>query len=213
MKTVFFGGTFDPVHNGHIQLARGAKTALHADRVLLTPAAASPHKGHASAAPAADRLAMLRLATDGEPGIEICEFELQRPPPSYTFDTIQSLRKEFPFEEFVLLIGADQLPRLHTWHRIEELLSVVKTAVLLRQGTPIPDKPPEKILAPWWPEIKKSVLDLPEIDISATDIRQRLGKGLPISGLVHPGVERYIYAKRLYGAVAPRRESGDGSRE
>jgi nicotinate-nucleotide adenylyltransferase len=200
-RTVLFGGTFDPVHIGHIQLARSAKDALHADKVLLTPAAVSPHKSAIAAAPAQDRLEMLRMATANEPGIEICEFELERPPPSYTWDTLQSLRKEFPYEEFVLLIGADQLPKLHTWHRIGELLAVVKTAVLPRQGTPMADNPPDKILTLWWPQIKKSVLDLPRIDISATDIRQRIRQGRPIHGLVHPDVERYIYERRLY---APR---------
>ncbi|HMD53203.1 MAG TPA: nicotinate (nicotinamide) nucleotide adenylyltransferase [Phycisphaerae bacterium] len=199
-QMVIFGGTFDPVHNGHIQLARSAKNMLHADKVLLIPAAVSPHKSNTTTASAQDRLAMLRLATANEPDIEISDLEIKRPPPSYTFDTIQSLRKQFPTDEFVLLIGADQLPKLHTWHKIGELLAGVKTAVLPRDGSPIPENPPDKILAPCWPEIKKNVLELPKIVISATDIRQRVSQGLSISGLVHPDVERYIGERHLYSS-------------
>jgi len=201
MKIIVFGGTFDPVHNGHIKLARSAKNMLRADKVLLIPAAVSPHKSHTTTASAQDRLEMLRLATANEPDIQISDLEIKRPPPSYTWDTIQSLQKQFPTDDFVLLIGADQLPKLHTWHKIGELLAAVKTAVLPREGTFIEENPPDKSLAPWWPEIKKNVLELSKIDISATDIRQRVAKGLSIHGLVHPDVERYIEERHLYAVV------------
>ena len=115
MRIGIFGGSFDPIHHGHVILARAAREKLGLDRIVFIPAHQSPHKTEGKPASAEDRLAMIQLATAGEDGFEVADLELHRPPPSYTVDTLRELQTSHPNDEFVLLIGADNVSRFETW--------------------------------------------------------------------------------------------------
>ncbi|MEI9998302.1 MAG: nicotinate (nicotinamide) nucleotide adenylyltransferase [Verrucomicrobiota bacterium] len=187
-----YGGTFDPVHLGHLILARDALEQLRLHAVLFVPAARSPFKSRGPRATDAQRLAMLRLALRGE-GKEkfwLSRCELDRPAPSYAIDTAAELKDAFPRAQLVWLIGADQLAGLHRWHRAKELARAVTFAVL-----------PRGEAAPATPQLDATVLGLPHprrIDISATEIRRRVKARLPIAHLVPAPVAAYIRRHRLY---------------
>ena len=184
MKRVgIFGGTFDPIHHGHLILGREAIEALRLDRLLFIPAAASPHKLDREPAPPEVRLEMLRAALEDEPGFQLDEMELQRPPPSYAIDTVELLRFRQPTAEFFYLIGEDNVASLQTWHRFDDLARLVQFVVLDRGGV--------KVEHPY-SSIRR------HLDISATDIRKRVATGHSIRYLVPPAVEKIIRDRQLY---------------
>ncbi|MBU3666120.1 MAG: nicotinate (nicotinamide) nucleotide adenylyltransferase [Chthoniobacterales bacterium] len=184
MRTGVLGGTFDPVHHGHLVLARAAKEEFGLDRVIFVPAKISPHKTGTTPSTAADRLAMIRLAVANEPGFEVCDCELRRPPPSYTVDTLRELKSRHPQDELHLLIGADNVAKFDTWHRPEEIARLARIVVLDRAGA--------GATARDWPVVRRT------IGISSTDIRARAGCGLSIRYLTPDGVCDYITEKGLY---------------
>ncbi len=194
--TILFGGSFNPIHWGHLRTAEAAQRELQAKQILFIPAAASPHKNADGADTATDRLNMLQLATAGRSGWKVCDLELKRPPPSFTWDTIQILRQGRTEERFFLLIGADQLAWFHTWKRFNELVQTVEIAVMPRPGWPIPQSPPADIPADIWG--KFHVLAGMEYPISSSEIRHRAAAGLSINHLVPPAVSAYITANKLY---------------
>ena len=183
IKLGIYGGTFDPIHHAHLILAREALEQLQLDRVVFVPARISPHKLAAAAAPAATRLEMLEAAVQGQPRFAIDPLELQRPAPSFTIDTIHELRTRHAPADIFYLIGADNLPRLHTWHRFNELEKLVRFVVLARDATPIDER---------YTTIRRL------IDVSATDIRNRVATGRSIRYLVPPAVEEIIRREQLY---------------
>jgi nicotinate-nucleotide adenylyltransferase len=184
MKRVgIFGGTFDPVHHGHLILGREAIEALRLNQLIFVPAARSPHKIDLTAAAPDVRLEMLRAAIEGEPGFQCDDLELQRPPPSYAVDTAELLRFRHPTAEFFLLIGQDHVARLPTWHRFDELSKMVQFVVLDRSG--VTTEHP-------YPTIRR------HLDISATTIRNRVATGQSIRYLVPPAVEKIIHDRQLY---------------
>ena len=182
-KIGIFGGTFDPIHNGHLILARDALEQLHLDSVLFIPAALSPHKLGQKPATADRRVEMLRAAIEGEPRFCLDELELTRAAPSYTFDTIEALKRREPDSEFVCLIGEDNVAQLPTWHRFAELSQMVRFAVLDRTGLRTEHS---------YPTVRR------HIDISATDIRNRVARQQSIRYLVPLGVENLIREHQLY---------------
>ena len=182
-KIGIFGGTFDPIHCGHLILARDAIEQLRLDSVLFIPAALSPHKLRAHPASAELRVEMLRAAIEGEPRFCLDELELVRPAPSYTVDTIETLKRRDPDAEFVCLIGEDNVGGLSTWHRFADLSKMVGFAVLDRSG--LRTEHP-------FPTIRR------HIDISATDIRNRVARGQSIRYLVPPAVENLIREQQIY---------------
>ena len=177
-----YGGTFDPVHHGHLILARDAREQLGLEKVIFTPAAASPFKDAPQASPDL-RLAMLHAAVGHQEGFEIDECELQRPPPSYTIDTIKEIAARQGEAKLVLLIGQDNVPGLSRWHRIDELKKLVRFVVLDRTGTNVSSD---------YEIIQR------KIDISATEIRNRVANGLSIRYLVPTAVEEIIRQGNLY---------------
>lgn len=184
MKRVgIFGGTFDPIHHGHLILGREAIEALRLDRLLFVPTAASPHKLDRELAAPEVRLEMLRVALEGEAGFQVDEMELQRPPPSYAVDTAELLRFRQPTAEFFYLIGEDNVASLKTWHRFDDLARLVQFVVLDRGGV--------KVEHPY-PAIRRY------LDISATNIRNRVAMGHSIRYLVPPAVEKIIRDRHLY---------------
>ena len=190
LRLGLFGGSFDPVHDAHLALARLALSELHLDRVLWIPAG-QPWQKQRRLSPAADREAMLRLAIAGEPRFALDRRELLRQGPSYTLDTVRELQAEQPGAQLVLLIGQDQYAGLHTWAGWQELLQRVTLAVANRPG-PLPAVDAEVLRQP------HRVLPLPMLDIAATDIRARVARGERIDHLVPPEVARYIDQHGLY---------------
>ena len=156
-----FGGSFDPVHHGHLIVAQVAREALGLSEVRFIPAGLQPFKTEGPRAPAADRVAMLRLALAGIPGFAVETCEVERPGPSYTVDTLRELGARRPGEAFILLVGADAARDLPRWREADEVLRRAKVAVLTRPGHEAPT-------APW----VARVVPVPALDLSATDLRR-----------------------------------------
>ena len=182
-KIAIYGGTFDPVHHAHLILARQAIEALGLDKVILVPAAISPLKKAAPVASGEVRLAMLRAAITGEPEFEVDDCELLRPPPSYTIDTVEDIRQRECDADIYCLIGEDNIEQLPRWHRFAELEKTVRFVVLDRSG-----KQPSHSYQ----------LIHRRIDISATEIRRRVGQNESIRYLVPDSVEEIIQREKLY---------------
>lgn len=191
MKLALYGGTFDPIHHGHLLLARDALDELALDRVIFIPSALSPHKLATAPAPAAARLEMLAAAIADEPGFTIDDWELQRPAPSYAIDTVERVRAENPGAELFYLIGADNLRELHTWRRIDDLRRFVEFVVLGRGKSDLTDNGFRVVGR--------------RVDISATEIRQRVARGASIRYLVPEPVRSLIAAHHLYLENTPHR--------
>jgi nicotinate-nucleotide adenylyltransferase len=188
LRLGIYGGTFDPVHNGHLLLARDALEQAPLDALLFVPCGQSPFKARKAYATDAQRLAMLRLAIKGESRFWLSRCELNRSGPSYTIDTVIEIQEAFPHAELFWLLGADQLGGLDKWHRSKELRRLVKFLLLHRGETAFKDR-------------SGTVLSLPQprrIDISATEIRHRVKSRLPIDHLVPHPVAAYIKRHRLY---------------
>lgn len=190
------GGTFNPVHNGHLGIARDALRLFDLTAVWFIPCAIPPHKSAEGLASNADRFAMLKLAVQNEPRFEVLPIELDRPGLSYTLDTLRALRVRYPHTEFVFIIGADTLPELHTWHRPLDVLALVRIVTLARPGF-TPD-PAALHLPPPWPETLLADVRTGQLhDIASRDIRAQLAAGQPVS-LVPEPVIRYIQEHNLY---------------
>jgi nicotinate-nucleotide adenylyltransferase len=189
-----FGGSFDPPHNAHVALARTALDALQLDEVCWIPAGA-PWQKTRDMTPAADREAMVRLVIEGEPHFTLDRCEIERGGPTYTIDTVRELQAARPDATWCLLVGQDQYAGLHTWRDWQDLLGQVVLAVANRPGM-VPEVHPDVLAFP------HQTVPLPMLDISSTDIRQRVAQGLSIHHLVPPEVARYIADHSLYKDAA-----------
>jgi nicotinate-nucleotide adenylyltransferase len=191
-----FGGSFDPPHAAHVALAQTATHTLALDRLLWIPAG-QPWQKARKLTPAAHREAMVRLALEGQPTWAFEDCELRREGPSYMIDTVMHLQGQpsatQPAQWF-LIIGQDQLARLHTWHRFEELVKRVSLAVAGRPGQWMD----EQALDPRVSQLPRHPLPLPTTPLSSTALRERLASGHSVDGLVPPAVANYIARHRLY---------------
>jgi nicotinate-nucleotide adenylyltransferase len=191
-----FGGTFDPVHNAHLALARAARDGLALDELRWIPSGRPWQKSRAPSA-AGERETMVRLAIEGEPRMALDRIEIEREGPSYTLDTVRELQAREPGATWFLVIGQDQYAGLQTWHGWQELLARVVLAVANRPGAPLlPGAEVQRCAHQAVP------LPMPLQDLAATDIRRRAAAGQDISSLVPPQVARYIDSHRLYAAVS-----------
>ncbi|HEX78956.1 MAG TPA: nicotinate-nucleotide adenylyltransferase [Dehalococcoidia bacterium] len=198
MKIGVLGGTFDPVHIGHLAVADEVKARLGLAEVLFIPTGQPWFKADVGILPAEYRLEMVRLAIAGKPGLELSDMEIKREGPTYTVDTIAELRRQSSGEdELYFIVGWDKLTELPGWRQPECLVSMCRLVAVPRVGCPVPDL---DALEGAIPGISQRVvmLDKPQIDVSASIIRQRVRRGLPISRLVPEAVERYIREKGLY---------------
>ena len=187
MKLGLLGGTFDPVHHGHLRAAENAREALGLDRVAFMPARVPPHRATPGALPL-HRYAMVALAVSGHPAFFASSLELLRDGPSYTVDTVLALRED---GEVVLIVGSDNLPLLPEWKDVPRLLELCTVAVVGRPGQParVPaGLPPERFHA-----VAES-----EVPVSSSDLRRRVKEGRSIRYLVPDGVARYIQDQGLY---------------
>lgn len=204
MKTAVFGGTFDPVCNGHLGLAREVLRFGCADWILFVPAAVPPHKRTENITPFADRLAMVKLAVADEPGFLCSGLEGRRPGKSYTIDTLAELSKSGRYGKIALLIGSDSLRLLHTWRRAKELVRNYELIVYPRENAAAT---PE-VLRGFWSEreiaqMLRSVLNsAPHFTSSATAIREKIKKDGPdgLTAFVRIPVANYIIAHHLYSS-------------
>ncbi len=194
-----YGGTFDPVHHGHLILARDAVESLRLSRLIFIPAAISPHKlSRQPGASGAARLAMLTAAIEGEPRFAVDDCELRRVGPSYTFDTVEQLRARLPEgTAFFYLIGEDNVAALHTWHRIGDLRELVTFVVFDRDEHAPADAAAFPLPEGGWRALARRV------DISATEIRKRVASGQSIRYLLPERVQAIIAADSLYRLSEP----------
>lgn len=193
MRVGLFGGSFDPVHDAHVALARTALEQLALDELRWIPVG-EPWQKTRRLAGAADREAMVRLAIAGEPRFVLDRSELRRRGVSYTLDTVREIAAASPGDERVLILGQDQYAGLHTWRDWRELLGLVTLAIANRPGAVLAVNPQIAQMA------HQTVL-LPMMDISSTEVRRRVAAGLSIADLVPEAVARYIEQRRLYSAA------------
>jgi nicotinate-nucleotide adenylyltransferase len=191
------GGTFDPPHYGHLLLGEQAREGLGLERVLWVPAGDPWRKAGTPITPAEHRLAMLRLALDGNDASEISTIELDGPGPSYTVETLATLHDEFPAHELIFLLGADALQDVPNWHEAPRLIELALLGATARAGSRPSDAELEALL----PGLGRRVVwfEMPRCDISATDLRERAAAGRSLHYLVPPAVEAYIQQHKLYG--------------
>jgi nicotinate-nucleotide adenylyltransferase len=186
-----FGGTFDPPHLGHLIVAADVCVALELDRLLFIPAAVPPHKLAQVEATAEQRLEMVRAAVRGDARFEVDDLELRRPGPSFTVDTLHTLRTRFPESRLYFLIGADALREIHSWREPEEVARLAQLIVFARDGQQ----------APTMHGISAQPVPVTRVDISASEIRRRVRAGIPIRYLVPDAVREIIERENLYGTI------------
>lgn len=200
-KIILFGGTYDPVHIGHIEVAASAARTIGASTVFLIPARRSPHKQSRPLAADNDRIAMLKLAVADKSLFQVSPVELNRAEPSYTIDTVRHFKQKFGADyQLYWLIGADMLKDLPKWYKIDELLKECTICVMNRGGFGRPDfnSLTGKISAESVEELRQNMIETPLIEISATDIRQKLFEGREVGQYLHPEVLNYIKTHKLY---------------
>jgi nicotinate-nucleotide adenylyltransferase len=182
-----FGGSFDPIHHGHLIAGQVAAEALGLDQLRYVPARQQPFKQGRHAAPADDRAAMLELAVAGTPNLAVERVELDRPGPSYTVDTLRALRAREPEAAFTLLLGSDAAAELEAWHEAGALPGLARIVVFARAGAPVPAS-----------GLISDRVEVPAVEISATEIRRRVRAGQSIRFWVPDAVAEYVARHRLY---------------
>jgi nicotinate-nucleotide adenylyltransferase len=189
LKTGLFGGSFDPVHLGHLLVAQAAVEELGLDKLFFIPAAQSPFKPDEKPAPATVRLQLLRLALAGKTNCEIDEQEIRRGGVSYSIETLRDYAKRFPQAQLFYLIGADNVAKLNEWREADELAALAEFVAIPRPG-----ETPANFPKPFRGRILKGF----PIEISSSQIRERVKAGLPVENLVPPFVAEAIRAAQLY---------------
>jgi nicotinate-nucleotide adenylyltransferase len=195
VKIGFLGGSFDPVHFGHLLAAQDAFEQRRLDRLILVPAAQAPLKPNEAQSPAADRLAMLAAAVEWDRRFEISDYELKKGGVSYTIDSARHFREMFPHDELYWIIGGDQLPQLHLWKDVAELSKLVEFIFLERPGYPVKASTPV-------PGLRLHRCDGHLLAVSSTELRERTRLGLALDYFVPHKAIVYIKEKRLYRTKA-----------
>jgi nicotinate-nucleotide adenylyltransferase len=205
MRIGVFGGTFDPVHLGHLIVAEQCREQAHLDQVWFIPAARPPHKQDRSLTPFAQRAEMLALAVAGQPAFRIDDLERDRPGPSYTVDTLEEIQRRQPGTEVELIIGSDCLPDLAHWREPGRIVTLAGLLVVARSGWPLwsAEQLRQALGLPAELALRQEVVHAPLIDISSRDLRRRAAEGRSLRYLLPRSIEAYIAAHRLYGAVTP----------
>jgi len=188
MITAIYGGSFDPIHNGHVAVARYVAALPDVKRVIIMVSRRNPLKAESAAASDSQRLEMAHIPFVGSENIEVSDFEMHLPSPSYTIDTLRTLRKQHPHNSFRLIIGADNWAEIGKWRAADEILRDFGFIIHPRPGYPAP------------PGIKGITYlpDAPLLDISSSEIRRLLSCGKPAGNMLPAGVEQYIIRNGLY---------------
>ncbi len=199
-----FGGSFNPVHQGHLVMAECCREQAGLNRVLFVPAATPPHKRAADLAPCDVRLEMLRLAVGGHPDFEVLADECERGGISFTIDTVRNLRQRFPADDFRLILGVDALASLASWRQPEQLLELVRPLILVRQGV---DNLDAILTAPTLQQLfsaeqaarlRADQVRVTTIDIRASQLREAVAAGRSIRFRTPRAVECLIHSRGLY---------------
>ncbi len=195
-----FGGSFNPIHRAHLTMAAKVVERFQLCKLLLMPSRQPPHKSSDDLATGADRLAMCQLAAADEERIEVTDLELGRQGPSYTVDSLQDLRVEYPQAELLLVIGADMLKIFHQWVAFEQIHALVRLVTFPRPGVDLGELPElrEALGDAAVERLLGDVLDVEPMEVSSTDVRNRVRAGQPIEHLVPPAVADYIARHNLY---------------
>ena len=200
MRLGIYGGSFDPVHFGHLRLAECCRRQCPLDRVWFLPAAIPPHKPDGLDTSGHDRAKMLDISLAEHEGLDVCSLELERGGVSYTVDTLTEIAAAQPEAELFLLLGADMLVDLPTWYRPEEICRLATPLVVGRSNTPEPDferlagiLSTERI-----DEMRRHQIEMPSVDASSSEIRRRVARGEGIDDLTPAAVAQYIAEHKLY---------------
>ena len=199
-RIALFGGTFDPIHLGHMTVASAAARKIDAVKLIFIPAKISPLKGFFPFARDEDRLRMIELAIAGHDELAVSDCELKRPAPSYTLDTVRQFQHDYgPETSIHWLLGADSVADLVHWHKIEELIDECHLTTMQRPGY-MPEF--DRFETRWGPQrvakLNRDAIETPLVDVSSTEVRGRLAAGEDVSGMLHPEVIQYIRAHHLY---------------
>jgi len=188
MRIGILGGTFNPIHNAHIRLAELAKEKLNLDKVMFIPAYVPPHKNDPDIIDSNLRYEMVKIAIEGKGDFAVSDVEIRRKGTSYSVDTLKALKERFgPEAELFFITGSDSLSELHAWKSIEEIFALSHFIVAKRPGYPLENIPDEV-----------EVFQMPEMEISSSDIRKKVKQGQSIEGIVPTKIIEYIRAKALY---------------
>lgn len=198
MKIAVMGGTFDPIHYGHLVVAEAARAKFNFDKVIFMPTGSPAHKQEMDVTEGYHRYQMTVLATSSNPYFEVSKIELERMGITYTIDTIKELKRLFGDIKIYFITGADALLEILTWHKVEELFSICEFIAATRPG--FHKKDMEQKLKEISSKFRENInmLDIPALAISSTHIRKRVSEGEPIKYLLPESVEQYIYEKGLY---------------
>jgi nicotinate-nucleotide adenylyltransferase len=203
MRLGLFGGSFDPVHYGHLLLAECCREQCRLDEVWFVPAATPPHKQTRALSPAAQRIEMLELATGGQPAFRVSRIEVERGGVSYTVDTLAALAAEDPKRELFFLLGADSLEDLPNWREPARICQLATPVVVRRPGASAVDfdvlaglAPPDRLA-----EFRRYQVEMPLVDLSSSEIRRRVAAAESIRYRTPRAVETYIQSHGLYGAA------------
>ncbi len=204
-KIALFGGTFDPIHLGHTAVAADAAKMIGAERIIFIPAKRSPLKGFFPKAGDGDRLKMISLAIAHNKNFQVSDYELKRPQPSYTLETVRKFQGDYGDDTLIYwLIGADSIDELQLWYGITDLIDECNLSTMFRAGC----KPPNfaKFEDFWGSDrvkkLQQNVIETSLVDINSTEIRSRLAAGRDVADMLHPAVADYIHLQGLYKSGA-----------
>ncbi|MCH7964426.1 MAG: nicotinate-nucleotide adenylyltransferase [Bacteroidetes bacterium] len=188
-KVGIFGGTFDPIHHGHLITAQSVREIRNLDRIIFIPSFISPHKADVNSASPEHRMNMLKLAVEEIEFFEVSDYEIKKEGISYTIDTLKEFKKKY--DELQFIIGYDNIFKFHTWKNPDEIMKITKILVLKRKSSLPPPHEDKYVKSALFVETRG-------IEISATDIREKVKQGMPIHYLVPEKVKEYIYSFNLY---------------
>lgn len=194
--TGLLGGTFDPVHAGHLAAARQVRSRARLHQVWLMPNAEPPHRAEPPEAGAHDRLAMVRLAVEGDPALGVCDVEVARGGRSYTVESLEALQRAHPDRAFALLLGYDVALGIGSWYRADRILETARIVIFNRAGAPPPSS--ARLTELGFNLTRTQLVEIDSPGVSARDLRDRVRRGQSIGGLVPPPVADYIRDHRLY---------------
>lgn len=200
-KIALFGGTFDPIHIGHTTVAADAVVHIGADKIIFIPAKRSPLKGFSPKANDDDRFKMIALAIAGENRFQVSDYELKKSAPSYTLETVRKFQDDYGSGTSIhCLVGADSIDDLVYWHKIAELIDVCNLTMMYRAGC---EPPNFARFEPLWGrqrivKLQRNIIQTPLVNISSTDIRNRIAAGHDVTDMLHPAVADYIRKHGLY---------------
>ncbi len=192
------GGTFDPIHYGHLLAGEWVREVYHLDQLIFMPAARPPHKDLSGVLDSQRRYRMVELAVSDNPGFSVSNLELERSGLSYTVDTVRYYLQEYPHTDIYFIVGVDALQLMHTWKDAEQLVELCRFIVVTRPGYELDRNDPALQILPGVLWERLALLSIPGLEISSSDIRQRVMHGLSIRYLLPSAEDKYIQDNHLY---------------